>query len=63
MAPSAFTEETSSNVINLKGAGGVLEGEEVKTHVHGAQDLTPLQAISHGPIVIPGNPSLVIYIS
>jgi hypothetical protein len=59
MAPSAITEQTASNVISLKEAeGGIGEVGEVKTHVHGAEDLTPLQAISHGPIVMQGNPSL-----
>lgn len=64
MVPSAVTEESASNVINLEEVeGGVGEGEEVETHVHCAQDLTPLQAISHGPIILPGNPSLIIHIS
>jgi hypothetical protein len=28
--------------------------EQPEKHVHGAQDKTPLEAISHGPLVQPG---------
>lgn len=46
MAPSA----TSEIVIPEVGSGK----QRVEKHVHGAEDKTPLEAISHGPIVQSG---------
>ncbi len=45
MAPSATSEIVSPLV-------GV--AKKVEKHVHGAQEKTPLEAISHGPIVQAG---------
>jgi hypothetical protein len=45
MAPSATSEIVSPLV-------GV--AKQVEKHVHGAQEKTPLEAISHGPIVQAG---------
>ncbi len=47
MAPSATTE-----ILVPVAESGVAEQPE--KHVHGAEDKTPLQAISHGPLVHPG---------
>jgi hypothetical protein len=45
MAPSATSEIVAPEV-------GV--AKQVEKHVHGAEDKTPLEAISHGPIVQAG---------
>jgi hypothetical protein len=59
MAPSAVSLETESSLVDLKGSKESLAGEP-KSVRHGAEDLSPLRAISHGPIVIGGN---MIFIS
>lgn len=43
MAPSAISEQPAGNEIKMKSKP---EKEEPE-HVHGAEDMTPLQAISH----------------
>jgi len=48
MAPSATTE-----VLAPLAKSGVVEQQPEK-HVHGAEEKTPLEAISHGPLVYPG---------
>jgi hypothetical protein len=48
MAPSAVSLEGGN-------AAAKVEGKTEKiVHVHGAEDLTPLQAISHGPFALSG---------
>lgn len=47
MAPSATTE-----ILVPVAKSGVVE--QLEKHVHGAEDKTPLEAISHGPLVHPG---------
>jgi hypothetical protein len=47
MAPSATSEIVMPEV-------GVAKQVEKQQHVHGAEDKTPLEAISHGPIVQSG---------
>jgi hypothetical protein len=62
MAPSA----TSEIVMPV----GVTKQVEKQQHVHGAEDKTPLEAISHGPIVqsgeatslLPFNPDLISFL-
>jgi hypothetical protein len=49
MAPSATSEIVVPEV-------GV--AKHVEKHVHGAEDKTPLEAISHGPVLQPGEMSL-----
>jgi hypothetical protein len=51
MAPSATTEL----VAQIPKAEVTKVPEE---HVHGAEDKTPLEAISHGPLIHPGTVSL-----
>jgi hypothetical protein len=51
MAPSA-THQTSTVVTDLKKDVPVSKQPEV--HVHGGEDKTPLEAISHGPIIMEG---------
>jgi hypothetical protein len=47
MAPSATIEmATSISKVEIS--------KEPEKHVHGAQDKTPLEAISHGPLIHPG---------
>jgi len=55
MAPSATSADVVGDVIvkDLKPA----VAPQPSQHVHGAEDLTPLQAISHGSKSIPGIPS------
>jgi hypothetical protein len=48
MAPSA----TEDIVVPVSKVGG--EEAPVEKHVHGAEDKTPLEAISHGPLIHPG---------
>jgi hypothetical protein len=47
MAPSATTE-----ILVPLAKSGVME--QLENHVHGAEDKTPLEAISHGPLVHQG---------
>lgn len=49
MAPSA----NSDIVVPMAKVGAEIPSE-VAPHVHGAEDKTPLQAISHGDLVAPG---------
>ena len=49
MSPSAITETHSTPDVVIKKVTG---GED--PHVHGAENLTPLQAISHGDVALPG---------
>jgi len=51
MAPTATTEA----VIPTSKVGVVVS--QPKAHVHGAEDKTPLEAISHGPLIHPGIPT------
>ena len=50
MAPSA----TSDIVVPVSSKVGVVKEEPQQQHVHGAEDKTPLEAISHGGLIIPG---------
>ena len=47
MAPSA-----TSDIVVLDSKVG--ETQQPEKHVHGAEDKTPLEAISHGPLIHPG---------
>jgi phosphotransferase system HPr-like phosphotransfer protein len=47
MAPSATSEIAVQEV-------GVAKQTQVEKHVHGAEEKTPLEAISHGPIIQAG---------
>jgi hypothetical protein len=47
MAPSATSEIVVPRV-------GVAKQAQVEKHIHGAEEKTPLEAISHGPIVQAG---------
>ena len=51
MAPAA-THETPAVVVDLKKDAIMSRRPEV--HVHGGEDKTPLEAISHGPIIMEG---------
>jgi hypothetical protein len=51
MAPSATTE-----IIACASKVGV--AEEIEKHVHGGEGKTPLEAISQGPLIHPGEVSL-----
>jgi len=53
MAPSAVSLETLSAEFGPKNSKEAVV-EQPKRAVHGAEDLTPIQAISHGPITIGG---------
>jgi len=53
MAPSATTE-----IAIPDSKVGVVQQPEA--HVHGAEDKTPLEAISHGPLIHPGESLRVI---
>lgn len=57
MAPSA-TESPVTVTQNLK--SDVVQSPP-ETHVHGAEDKSPLEAISHGGLVMPGTGSLTFY--
>jgi hypothetical protein len=54
MAPSATSEIVVPEVEVAK---------QVEKHVHGAEDKTPLEAISHGPVLQPGKISLFLFVS
>jgi hypothetical protein len=47
MAPSAMASLVTQS-------SKTLVSEAPETHVHGAEDKTPLEAISHGPLIQPG---------
>jgi hypothetical protein len=47
MAPSAITEVVTPKEYKME-AG---KDQMVETHVHGAEDKTPLEAISHGVVM------------
>jgi hypothetical protein len=53
MAPSAVSVETESADFGLKDSKDT-RVEQQKRVVHGAENLTAIQAISHGPITIGG---------
>ena len=53
MAPSATSEIVAPEV-------GVAKNHEI--HIHGAEDKTPLQAISHGPILQPGERPILLFL-
>lgn len=53
MAPSATSDIVVPTVSETK-VGATKQPEK---HVHGAQDKTPLEAISHGPLIHPGIPT------
>jgi hypothetical protein len=53
MAPSAVSLETESEELGLQGSKNAAV-EQPERAVHGAEGLTPIQAISHGPITIGG---------
>jgi hypothetical protein len=55
MAPSA----TATLVTQSSKA---LVSEAPETHVHGAEDKTPLEAISHGPLIQPGMYECLFYV-
>lgn len=48
MAPSATSDIVVPQVSETK------VGAQPEKHVHGAEDKTPLEAISHGPLIHPG---------
>jgi len=52
MAPSA-TSSSDEIVVQVAKVGERVDVKEEK-HAHGAEDKTPLEAISHGPLVMPG---------
>jgi hypothetical protein len=56
MAPSALSTELASNIVTKGNKVDIIKEE---SHVHGAKELTPLEAISHGDLVIPGNASFL----
>jgi len=62
MAPSAIATESPAT-ITVKDLRSSLPTPEAKTesHVHGGENLTPLEAISHGPIPLPGIPTFATY--
>lgn len=62
MAPSAVSDGIDRPELKLTAVRGGIE-DEAKPHVHGAEDLTPLQAISHGSMTIAGNwsPNSLLY--
>lgn len=53
MAPSATTE-----IAIPESKVGVSQQPEI--HIHGGEDKTPLEAISHGPLIHPGESLRVI---
>lgn len=57
MAPSA-----TSDIMVPETKVGVSKQDDVK-HVHGAEDKTPLEAISHGPLIHPGEGTVFFAIS
>jgi hypothetical protein len=59
MAPSALTVEMEPAGLDLKDSKAVI-AEQPKRAVHGSEDLTPIQAISHGPITIGGTSFFLI---
>lgn len=57
MAPSAISD-TQAYVLLTREGKNVKSVETEADHVHGAQDKTPLEAISHGPLIQPGEANL-----
>jgi hypothetical protein len=53
MAPSAIAVEMEPASLDSKDSKAII-AEQPKRAVHGSEDLTPIQAISHGPITIGG---------
>lgn len=51
MAPSAIDAPVATITENIK---SVVAKQPETQHVHGAEDKSPLEAISHGDIVLPG---------
>jgi hypothetical protein len=47
--------------VQLEDSKGVVAEQSKRVVVHGAQDLTPIQAISHGPITIGGTSLCLLY--
>jgi len=60
MAPSAISTESPATFTtlakNVKSLVPTLETQK-ESHVHGGENLTPLEAISHGPVPLPGIPT------
>jgi hypothetical protein len=52
MAPSATSDIITPNA-------RVEVAKQPEEHIHGAEDKTPLEAISHGPVVQPGTKSVL----
>ncbi|CCD44323.1 hypothetical protein BofuT4_P059030.1 [Botrytis cinerea T4] len=52
MAPSAT--ESHVSIQKKVGEGASVAKDEKVEHVHGGEDLTPLEAISHGGVVMSG---------
>jgi hypothetical protein len=53
MAPSAISDLLPSGPITSKSINPVKE----ERHVHGMEDKTPIAAISHGDVMLPGVPT------
>jgi len=64
MAPSAISTESPATFTtlakNVKSLVPTLETQK-ESHVHGGENLTPLEAISHGPVPLPGIPTFPSY--
>lgn len=58
MAPSA-TQEVELPITTAK-VGVSIETTTPETHVHGGEGKTPLEAISHGPLIQPGKEKSLI---
>ncbi|RDW82046.1 hypothetical protein BP6252_03158 [Coleophoma cylindrospora] len=54
MAPSALDAPVATVTENIK---SVVAKQPETQHIHGAEDKTPLEAISHGDLVLPGIPT------
>jgi hypothetical protein len=58
MAPSAMSETPVPVVAKVgdivKEGKAAVEVSEKQVHVHGGEGKTPLEAISHGPLIHPG---------
>jgi len=64
MAPSAISTESPATFTtlakNVKSLVPTLETQK-ESHVHGGENLTPLEAMSHGPVPLPGIPTFPSY--
>lgn len=60
MAPSAVSVEMEPGDFGLKDSNDAVV-EQPKSAVHRAEDLTPIQAIRHGPITIGGTFSIFFH--